>query len=153
MSVSMHLDGAARLEQQLVALGKKAAGKVMRPATRAGAKAILPVAKANAQAMIGGEMGGIIADSLTVRVLKSGQRRRNEVGHQVVISQKHEEQLVVISKAGRRNYIPAAIEFGHDEAAPIPFMRAAYDSTARKALGVIMKQAGLRIEIEARKAT
>lgn len=53
------------------------------------------------------------------------------------------DEFIHITKDGVRHYIPNAIEYGHDSAAPIPYLRRAFESTKT--------QAGLTLQEQLRK--
>lgn len=136
---SIKLEGAEQLDALLGRLGRKEALKVAKKGTREGAKVIQAAAKANARSMIGGTMGKLISRFLTVRALTRGQRRRDEVGAGVIINKKGNDEFVDVSKSGKRNYIPNAIEFGHDNVAPRPYQRSAFDTKKLAALRRVIK--------------
>ena len=137
--ISMTLEGGKQLEAKLLGLERKVAKKIVRSAVRAGSKPILSAAKANAQSIVGGTMGGTIARSLQVRAMK--KQRRSQYAVKIQHSEKANDQLVHIAASGEREYIPNAIEYGH--AAPgrgggknspkdvpsRPYMRPAFDSS------------------------
>ena len=135
---AMNLQGGKELDRKLKTLGTKVGKKVVRTAVRAGAKVELEVSKANATSMVGGDMGSLIAKNLAVRAFK--KQRKGSYGVSTII--KPNDKFVYIAKVhskypGGRTYIPAAIEFGHDNARPIPFRRNAADSTKNKRVQVI----------------
>lgn len=104
------LKGDRELERKLRRLENKVAKKIVRKAVK---KALLPVkraAKANASAMVGGEMGGLLRKALIIRPFK--KQRSGSFGAQVMLKGGVIE-FVHITQAGERQYIPAAIEYGH----------------------------------------
>jgi hypothetical protein len=52
---------------------------------------------------------------------------------------------------GKKSYIPAAIEYGHDEARPIPYIRAAWAATRQRDVQIMGKRLkeGIEREIKA----
>ena len=137
--VLLNLEGGGILERKLRNIEAKVAKKVVRRAVRVAQKITLAAAKSNT-GMIGGFTGGEIKQNLKIVAPK---QRRGQFRLQVGISSKANEQFVVISKAGNRNYIPAAIEYGHGsnkEGSAIPFMRKANDSTERAKVAIVSKE-------------
>ena len=127
------IEGVALLEKKLLALERKIGRKIVRKAVRAGAKPMLAATKANANSMVGGEMGNLIARNLQPRAFK--KQRRGQYGVATRLKTDVPE-FIEESKAGRRNYIPSAIEFGHIDRAggfvpAIPYIRVSFDSTKR----------------------
>lgn len=131
----MTLAGAQELERKLKNLPTKVAKKAVRQAVRAGGKPTLAQAKANASALVGGTMGGLIAANLVLRAQR--RQRRGSYGVNVMMRPKRDELFVHTSKAGRRTYIPAAIEYGHGSARPISFMRTGWDITKMQAKRIV----------------
>ena len=153
------ITGAKELHRKLRQLEKKVSGKIVRTSVRAGANVVLKKAKANASSMVGGEMGGLIKKYLKLRVWE--KQPPGAYGMGVVISEAGNDVFVVTSKAGRRNYIPHAIEYGHaapgggkaaakdkpregygggasvKAVAAIPFFRSAYETEKDRAKRVI----------------
>lgn len=131
MGVGFQVIGAEDLEKKLQGLGAKVAGKVVRPALRAGAKVVQAAAKSSAVSVVGGKMGGQIAKAIKVRANVQGpgrkrKRRRGEYTISVaIIPQTGKDELVYLTKGsasslethrlvgGYRYFIPSAIEYGH----------------------------------------
>jgi HK97 gp10 family phage protein len=144
----LKLDGFAEFDAQLKNLELKVAKGIVRKATRAGAKNTLKQVKANAMAMVGGAMGALIARRAKVFVFK--HQRRGSWGVQIGMDPK-EEKFIHYSKNGKRSYIPSAIEYGHDDARPIPFIRSAWDKTKKEDIHIMAKMFKTEIEKEAQR--
>ncbi len=131
------ITGAEEIEAKLKALERKVSKKIVRSAVRAGAKPMLKGAKNNSKVMVGGEMGSLLARNLQTRGFK--RQRKGQFG--VFTATKTGDdvpEFVDVAKSGQRNYIPAAIEYGHVDRAggfvpAIPFMRNAFDTFKRLA--------------------
>ena len=144
--------GAKELERKLSMLPINVAKKHVRTAVREGAKIIQAEEHAMAMSMVGGEMGGMIANALKVRAART--KRRGSYGVNVIIDPNKNDVFVDVSKSGVRNYIPAAIEYGHITAsggrvAAIPFGRTAFDNKKTSASAAIERDLLRGIEIEA----
>lgn len=130
--------GFAKLETKLTKLLPATAKKVVRKAVRKGAKPVQKAGRENAVSMVGGEMGALLKKHLIIRAFK--KQRRGQFGVQVRLRPEVAE-FVEVSKDGKRNYIPSAIEYGHISAGgfvgPIPFMRTASDTQLANAAAII----------------
>ena len=136
----MTLEGFDKLEEKLGRLEKKTAKKIVRTATREAAKVTLANVKSNAKSMVGGNMGGLLAKFAKVVVFK--HQRRGSYGVQIGMKPNVPEfdywpvgassSLSSRKSTGKKSYIPAAIEYGHDNAKPIPFIRRAFDATRKR---------------------
>jgi hypothetical protein len=153
--ISMTLEGGKELEAKLLSLERKVGKAIVRKAVRNGAKVMLPVAKSNANSIGGGEMGAIISRALQVRAMK--KQRPGQYAVKIQHSEKYNDQLVHITKDGRRHYIPNAIEYGH--AAPgdaggvkiveeRPYIRPAFDTTKAGATNAVRHTLTVEIERE-----
>ena len=138
MSLKMEVYGVKGVEKRLDLLEKKVAKKVVSQAVQKVAKSILKTKmKNNATSMVGGEMGKALAKSISTYVAK----KRNNGDFMVIARtkpKKGQEHFIYMSKSQKRSYVPHAIEFGHGNTKPIPFMRKAWIEsmrTAQKALG------------------
>ena len=150
---SIDIRGLKELDQKMKSLDIRVTKKVVRIAVKRGANIILQQSKSNAVSMVGGDMGNLIAKNLVARVFK--KRRRGSYG--VAVRLKSGGMgLIWITQDGTREYIPAAIEFGHEGGwqqenptfvPAIPFMRAAFDSKVRDAERYIARTLGLGIEL------
>lgn len=147
------IEGGAQLEAKLNALGRDAAKKIGRRAVTTAAGVIRTAARQNARSMVGGEMGSQIAKHIKSFVQKRQKRFYYSRGVDVDPKGQAEGIFVDIAEDGNRNYIPAAIEFGHDDAQPIPFLKSAWKANDRRSLSVMMKSLREGIESEARKQT
>ncbi|MFH1731834.1 MAG: hypothetical protein ABIF82_09315 [Planctomycetota bacterium] len=149
IGVEMSLSGGKELDAKLMSLGRK--GKtIMAAAVKKGLLPIRPRAKSNARQMVGGNMGSLFAKALIVRAVKS--RRGAYVMARLGLSKDYNDHFVSISKAtGKRHYIPAAIEYGHDNAAAIPFQRRAADAGREEAVAAVTAEARRRIALEVAK--
>jgi hypothetical protein len=143
--ITIELEGALELEKKLAALQIKMARKIRARAVKAGARITLARAKAIAPVIIGGRMGDIIARALQIRTMKKPPR--GAYGVRVQHSADANDELVHITRDGRRYYIPNAIEHGHaapgrggagrgaapKDVPPNPYMRPALAQTAHRA--------------------
>lgn len=142
---SMTLEGFDGLEKKLVKLGRKVSKPIVRTATRDAAKVTLVQVKANAKSMIGGNMGALIAKKAGVIVFK--HQRKGSYGVQIGMKPNVPEfdywpagsksSLFTKKVSGKKSYIPAALEYGHGNAKPIPYIRRAFDSSRSKAIKVL----------------
>jgi hypothetical protein len=143
--IKMQTKGFEIFDDQLQALETKVAKGIVRKAVRGGAKATLKKVKSNAQSMVGGNMGNLLAKH--AKIIVFGHQRRGSYGVQIGMKprvpefdswRKGSSTSVDFSKGGKigkttgKSYIPAAIEYGHGNARPIPFIRSAWDATKRK---------------------
>jgi HK97 gp10 family phage protein len=162
---SFELTGFLELDRQLATLESKVSKKIVRTAVREGEKVAMKAAKSNALSMVGGNMGRLIARNMALRAFK--HQRKGSYGmrlglnpdvvefqglrlgsHTRVSFERGKGAAVgnIFRKIGGsvgRWYIPAALEYGHGNAKPIPFMRKAYDSSRAamiKKMKQIMKQ-------------
>ena len=136
--MDMQSTGFSELEKKLTMMLPATAKKVVRRAVRKGAKPVQKAARENASSMVGGEMGTLLKKHLIVRAFK--KQRRRQFGVQVRLRPDVAE-FIDISKEGKRNYIPSAIEFGHvgpgGFVGAIPFMRNASDTQLANAAAII----------------
>ena len=135
MRISLQIQGAAELERMLQTLPDRVDRKVIRQAVRSAQKVVRTAEQASARSMVGGEMGDRIARSLQVRAPQRQQRGRYSLHVQLA---RDEEGFVHVTKAGRREYIPAAIEYGHMAGTTyvpaIPFGRTAAEQATASAM-------------------
>lgn len=122
------------MDRALAGLPAKVQNRVAGIALRAGAMILEEEARRNALVGIGGGMGGDIAGAIGIgrmRTVRGGGRAVN------VSVDPHGDrpEFVHFTKDGTRQYIPAALEYGHAApydakgtkiAAAIPFMRQAF---------------------------
>lgn len=143
----MTLQGDKELERTLLSLERKVAKKVIRKAGRKAMKPILGSAKQNARTMVGGTMGTLLATGLILRAFR--RQRRSSYGLNIRLKAAIKE-FIHIAKDGTRYYIPAAIEYGHDSAAAIPFMRAAFEANKGKTFVIMHNEIWHGIKLEAK---
>lgn len=122
------VDGGPALISKLAALPPKIEKKLIRPALRAGGKTILEQAKADAPTA-----SGMMKQRLALRVRKT---QKNQIGFKITF--RDWEQLVTYSKAGRRYFYPAGIEYGHGGREGYHFIRKATDETWPQAQRTIL---------------
>ncbi len=140
--------GLGEFDLKMRMLDKKVKRKLVRTAVKTGANVIKQQAASNAQTMVGGEMGDLLAKNLKVHVFK--KQKRGSYG--VSIWMKPGIMgFMWLTLTGMQHYIPADIEFGHVDRAggfvpAIPFVRTAFDSKVRAAERVIGRMLGLGLE-------
>lgn len=141
----MQVLGLKELDAMLGRLPQAAAKRIVRKAVKRGAAGVRKAARTNARAMVGGAMGHAISKSIATG---SGKAVRGGFSVRVGPRSEDNERFATVSAAGRRNYIPAALEYGHDNAPAVPFFRKAWDATREQAVDVIASEmwAGLRAE-------
>ncbi len=136
MYMSIQITGAAQIERKLRELEPKLRKKFLTAGLTRAAEPMRSAASANAEGMVGGDMGGRIARAITIRPIKP--RRRGNIGVGVQIARRKAFVHIAKGKSNyldKRTYIPSAIEYGHfldngSFAMPIPFMRTAFDAQA-----------------------
>ena len=130
----IQIEGIKTIERRLRELGGPKVTKITKAALRTGANVFKGALKINANSMIGGEMGNLIAKNTVVRAFK--KRRRGRVALTVRLKS-GEMGFIWLTQTGEREYIPAAIEYGHEGGwnqqnptfvAAIPYARSAFDS-------------------------
>jgi len=141
---SVDIRGLKELDRKLRALDNRVKGKLVRTAVKTGALVIKNQAQSNAESIVGGEMGGLLAKNLQVRAFK--KRRWGSYGVSVRLKS-GEIRFIWITQDGTRHYIPSDLEFGHQDRAggmvpAIPFMRPAFDSKVRLAERTIARILG-----------
>jgi len=152
--MSKTLEGFERFDRKLQGLEKKLAKKIVKKATREAAKVTLKKEKTNAKAMVGGKLGNLIAKNMKVIVFK--HQRRGSFGVQIGIKSNVPQfdhypvgassDLSTRKTSGKKSYIPAALEYGHDNAKPIPFIRSAWEATKARAVHVLGRNLKTGIE-------
>lgn len=145
-SGTISLTGGRELEKKLQELTVKTQKKIVRKAVRAGVKLIQKQVKINARSMVGGEMGKEIARAIIVRAGR--QRKKGYFNVATFVDGKKNDIFVDVSKKGKRNYIPAAIEYGHGNVSPIPFTRKAFETKRRSAVSALTRTIAVEIEKE-----
>jgi hypothetical protein len=133
---------------QLKNMELKVAKTIVRRVTRTAAKNTLKEVKLNALRMVNGEMGELLFHNAKIFTFK--HQRRGSFGVQIGMDPA-EEKFIHYSKNGKRSYIPSAIEYGHDDARPIPFIRSAWDKTKKEDIRIMAKMFKTEIEREAQR--
>ena len=121
----MQIEGAKELQAKLDTLTHTEEKGVFRTALRDAQKLMQSLAKADARTFVGGAMGAAIAKNIIVRAFK--KRRKYSVGNNVMsnpawVEPSHKtgspdvhdtSPIYITQSTGLRQYIPAAIEYGH----------------------------------------
>ena len=165
--IEMNLEGGKELERMLLALETKVARKVVRKGVRKGLKPTLTAAKSNALSMMGSDpkdkdevsMRRLLNKNIVLRAAKKQRKGsymmrvqlRPEVDEFVGFTKGSHTDLRTRKLVGTRHYIPAAIEYGHGNAAAVPFMRTAADANLKKAVPILRNEMVRGIEAIARK--
>lgn len=144
-TIDIRVLGDRELQRKLNRVVDKVQKKIVRHALREGGRPVL----ANAQAKVPTGEGRLKA-SLKLRARRA---RRGEFGVEVRTGTRQELGI----PASATGYYPASIEYGWTHARsglPIParsYMRAAADEQRVRALGIIGREIGRGIEMEARR--
>jgi hypothetical protein len=138
----LEVKGDKEIVQALNKLADKDIRRILKTAMRGGMKPVLNTAKQNARSMVGGNMGEAIANALEVK----GYRRQRKGSFAYFLGLKYDESFKHVTKTGVKHYIPAAIEYGHDNAAAIPYMRSAVESAGQAAVDKTTENIGKGIE-------
>lgn len=140
MGAFMVIKGAKKIERKLEKMGRTSGRKFIKKAlVETNKEVVLPAVKRSATTRVGGEMGRLIAKHTKRRAFKKA--KKGNAVDVVDISAKGNDDFVVVTKDGKRKYIPFAIEFGHGSVKPNPFLRAAW----REAHGRAQKLLGKKI--------
>lgn len=157
MPASIELTGDTALAKVLRFLPRKVQRKVITPALRVGAKiinkrtrALAPVGKPRERARIFGtrrqsrgesqKRPGYMKRALTVRVARKS--RKGTFAVMSVFDTRRFPDLITRSRAGRRYFYPAAVEYGHKASGrfkhaisprPHPFIRPAFEASKGQA--------------------
>jgi hypothetical protein len=155
-SVGLTTTGFEIFDAKLARLETKVAKKIVKDATRGGAKNTLKKIKSNAKSMVGGNMGALLAKHAKIIVFK--HQRRGSWGVQIGMKSGVPEfdywpigtssSLSSRKTTGKKSYIPAAIEYGHGNATPIPYIRAAWSATKSRAVKKMASELKQGIERE-----
>lgn len=113
--------------------------RVLRPALRKGARLIQKAAQGGAPVDT-----GLMRRSLTVKAMKT---KKNRIGSMVMY--RNVDLLLRFSKAGKRYFYPAAVEYGHSGHDGTHFIREAFDSKQASAESMILREIATGIEREA----
>lgn len=130
----MSVLGVPELDKRLDELERGAAMKVVRPALRAGMKAVLPFVLALVP-----QLTGNLARSIKLRALK---RKKGRVGIEIVTGTR--DQLGI--PADSPWYYPAHVELGTEHAPATSFMRAGLKSGQGSALAAVTAKLWERLE-------
>lgn len=120
------IEGGAELERMLKGLEGKASKKIVRSAVTQAAKIPMARIKANFVSMVGGAMGRLLSSNLQSRAWR---RQRSGSFARFISLKPNVPDFEHIAADGKRTYVPAAIELGHDDVAPIPAMRSGAEAT------------------------
>ena len=152
MAAGIVFQGSKELIRALHKLPDAVHQKVAKAGLRPAANIVLAKARANVRARPGGSLGATIARYLHLRVFANPWT--DWKGMVVEVGHRGNDELVVMSKSGQRNYLPAAIEYGHrgpgqggkgSRGRPNPnamvapayaYMRNAYESTREQAIAM-----------------
>ncbi len=146
---TMVIKGQAALDRKMRALDRRVKGKLTRKAVKAGADVIKHGAEENAETMVGGEMGTLLAQRLGTKRFRKQKRGSYGVALRI---RPGPLEFIWITQDGTRQYVPAAIEFGHvsrdgSRVPAIPYMRAAFDTKVRPAIVAIGNVLKIGVEI------
>lgn len=128
--------GDKQLQNLLRSLPAAVQKKVLAPSLRKAARLVQQAAKARSPVKT-----GLMRKSLTVNAIKGS---RGRFGSKVTF--RNGDQLASVSKAGKRYFYPAAVEYGHGRAFGKHFIRAAFNETEAAAEAVIAKEARKAID-------
>jgi hypothetical protein len=159
------LEGFDELDAKLMKLGNKVAKSIVKKANRIAIKEVKVVVQRRAKRMVGGEMGSLIARKVFIQVFK--KQRKGSFGLRVGIrpdvpefTGKSQTRLKTVQgktktvrkwMKGKRWYIPAALEYGHGNARPIPFFRSAWAASKKTAVRTLGRELKQGIEREAKR--
>lgn len=132
--------GDKALIRKLRALPRVAENKVIRQSIRKGAKHMQGSLKSEAPIRT-----GLMRRLLGVKAIK---RKKGRIGSQVTF--RNAELLTSTSKAGRRYFYPAAVEYGHSGAEGLHWMRDEFDQQEMTTQHIILKDMKAGIEREAK---
>ena len=147
--IGFTIKGAKEISSLLKTIERKESAKIARKSTRESNKEIIaPALKQSAVNMVGGRLGGLIANAVAVRAMT--KMRRGNYGSKVIL--KDTDALVYHTKDGHRFYIPSAIEYGHafpgrgrgknppKDVAANPFARTVYEANAMRTIHTTTKK-------------
>lgn len=156
--MDIQITGWRELDAKLRALSGPTVQRIAKPALQAGAAVLEIAAKTHANT-IPGVMGAQIARAIGQRRIRQLRDGGFSVAVAVDPKGQYESEFVHVTQAGARQYIPAAIEYGHaapyDARGPkivaaIPYMRPAYDQEKGHVQQVVDEQFRAGIEKEVR---
>lgn len=100
------------LVKALHELPEEVVTKMFKSAARRGAQIVAKAVAANAESMVGGNMGDALADAIQVQLKRD--KKRGSVWYRVGFSKAYNPFFQYKAKStGYQSYIPSAIEFGH----------------------------------------
>lgn len=132
--------GDKALIRKLRGLPRAAENKVIRQSIRKGAKHMQISLKSDAPVK-----AGQMRRLLSVRAIK---RKKGRIGSQVTF--RNSELLTSTSKEGRRYFYPAAVEYGHDGAEGLHWMREEFDQQELATQHIVLKDMKAGVEREAK---
>ncbi len=140
--------GLGEFDLKMRMLDKKVKRKLVRTAVKTGANIIKQQAASNARSMVGGEMGGLLAENLKVHIFRKQKRGSYGVS---IWTKPGIMGFIWLTHIGTQHYIPADIEFGHIDKAggfvpAIPYIRTAFDTKVQAANRAIGRMLGLGLE-------
>ena len=141
MKCTFDITGDKELMAKLDSLPNKIEKRVIRQAARVTQKLLVPVVRANANSMVGGKMGALLAKTVQVRAAKKQRKGQYTI---LVLHKKGVPEFVSTTKSDKRHYIPAAVAYGHlvgdTYVQPIPYFQAAADATTSRRMQVFKEQ-------------
>lgn len=137
------ITGIKDIDRRLKMLGPRIAKKVVRKAIRDGMKVMASEVKSRAPVD-----KGIMRSAVKVRAVKS--RKRGDIAIETTISGKV-AALVKFTKAGKRVFYPAAVEYGRRHESPNPFMRRAFAAKGEAVRNAAIQQIREGVEEEVTK--
>ena len=111
MYFDVTMTGGEAIDKALKGLEPKIAKKLVRQSLKKALEPIKALAIINAATIVGGVMGSLLQQYMEVRPFR--RQRKGQYGAMVRIKNTGMWPFVHITKAGVREYIPAAIEYGH----------------------------------------
>ncbi len=148
MNIDLNVIGDKETVMALNRMSDKMSRNFLAKGARRACRVFKKQIETNASSMVGGTMGAAIKAAVYVGATRK-RPPRGTVNLNTMLEK--DDSFVSVSKAGQRNYIPAAIEYGHDNAAPIPFGRKAFDTKKVEALNDLLDKIDDEIQKEAKK--
>lgn len=108
MIEEIKIEGISDIERAFKTLSGEMRQKIAQEAVAAAAPILVHKISENANSMVGGEMGGLIAQSATAVKMRN---MSDAVGMKVQL--KPDDRFIHVTKSGNRYFIPFAIEYGH----------------------------------------
>lgn len=154
---SIKITGAKELERKLKTLEPKIGRKIVKQSLREGAKifkarikAAAPVGRTQNRTRVKKTVAttsrqkGYMRRSITVRA--ATKNRRGTYAVMTTFDTRRFPSLIVKSRAGKRYFYPAAVEYGHKGAPAHPFIRPAFDAVGRHAERRVLRKMAQGIE-------